>query len=231
MSSKTKRKTSAAKPASESRAGITIVPRNLKQREYIRTINECDFTFGIGPAGVGKSWCPTLLAMDGLERGKYERIVVCRPAITAGNERIGFLPGNIDEKLDPFLRPIFDTFSEFWSPRTIQLYRQEKRIDVIPFGYLRGMTMKNSFIIADEVQNTTMDQMYMLLTRLGEGSKMCLTGDPSQCDLSSDTIVETKKRLSNIEKIGWIEFDDTDVIRHPTVADIIRAWNWEKTHK
>jgi phosphate starvation-inducible protein PhoH and related proteins len=221
---KSKRHRSGAPIDAESTPSISYAPRNLKQRDYLRSIQNNDITYGIGAAGSGKTWLAVMTAMDLFERGKFERIVVCRPVVTAGNERIGYLPGNIEEKMDPYLRPVFDAFASHWSPKTIHLYRMERKIDIIPFGFMRGITFRNSFIIADEAQNTTLDQMYMLLTRLGEGSKMVITGDPEQSDVRSDTLAETRQRLSGVKSIEWIDFDPGDVVRHPLVEDIIRNW-------
>ncbi len=166
-----------------------------------------------------------MAALDGFERGTYERIIVCRPAVTAGNERIGFLPGDLDEKMDPYMRPIWDSFLSYWTQRELHLHRLEKHVEVIPYGFMRGMTFKNAFVIADEAQNSTLDQMFMLITRLGENSKIVVTGDPYQTDLPTRTLAETKRRLVALDRVGWIDFESSDVVRHPTVEAVIRAWS------
>jgi phosphate starvation-inducible PhoH-like protein len=222
--SKTKRQRNAANAVPEARPVVTYVPRNLKQRDFLRSIREKPISFGIGAAGTGKTYLAAMAAMEAFERGEVERIIVCRPAVSAGNERIGFLPGDIDEKMDPYMRPIWDTFLSYWTPKTLHLYRMERKVEIIPYGFLRGVTFKDAFVIADEAQNSTLEQMFMLLTRLGENSKIVITGDPFQSDLPTRTLTETKRRLSGIDSVGWIEFGAADVVRHPTVEAVIRAW-------
>lgn len=224
---KTKRRQTDASKSVEQEPRITFTPKNLKQRDYLRSIRDNTITYGIGAAGSGKTFLAAQSAMDAFEKGLVQTITVCRPVVTASNEKLGYLPGNIEEKMDPYLRPIFNVFSERWSPKSLHLYRMERRIDVIPFGFMRGITLKNTFVIADEAQNTNLEQMLMLLTRLGENTRMVITGDPEQADIRANTLEETRRRLAGIEGIGWIEFDPGDVIRHPLVEDILRSWNRE----
>ena len=225
MSKSKRRQQDAKSTAPDIRKVISYAPRNLKQREYLRSISENDITFGIGAAGTGKTYLSAMSAIDGYESGKYEKIIVARPAVPAGGEKIGFLPGNLDEKLDPYMQPIWDAFSDYWSPRTLHLMKMEKQIEVVPYGFMRGRTFRNAFIIADEAQNSTLEQMYMLLTRFGEGSKMVITGDPEQTDVRGNTLNETCRRLSRVSNVGWIMFGSGDVVRHRTVSNIIYNWN------
>ena len=224
--SKTKRRRSDANAVPENaRPVVTYTPRNFAQRDYLRCIREKDISFGIGAAGTGKTYLAAMSALDGFEKGLYQSIIICRPAVSAGNERLGFLPGDIDEKMDPFMRPIWDSFLTYWSHKTLHLLRQERRVEVIPYGFMRGVTFKNAFVIADEAQNSTLEQMYMLLTRLGEGSKIVVTGDPAQTDLPTRTLEATKRKVGHLDRVGWVDFGSSDVIRHPTVESVIDAWN------
>lgn len=225
MSSKTKRRrTDASALPENARRVVSYVPRNLKQRDFLRSIRENDITFGVGAAGSGKTYLATMAAIEGFEQGKYNKIVICRPAVTASNERLGFLPGDLDEKMDPYMRPIWDAMLSYWSAKELHVLKLERLVEVIPYGFMRGMTFKGAFVIADEAQNSTLDQMYMLLTRLGEDSKMVITGDPSQADIPTRTLDVTRNRLEQVDRIGWVDFGAEDVVRHPTVVSVIRAW-------
>jgi phosphate starvation-inducible PhoH-like protein len=225
VSSKSKRRRTDANAMPENaRRVVSYVPRNLKQRDFLRSIRENDITFGVGAAGSGKTYLGTMAAIEGFEQGKYRNIVICRPAVTAGNERLGFLPGDLDEKMDPYMRPIWDAMLSYWSAKELHVLRLERMVEVIPYGFMRGMTFRQSFVLADEAQNSTLEQMYMLLTRLGDDSKMVITGDPSQTDIPTRTLDVTRNRLYDVPRIGWIDFGAEDVVRHPTVESVIRAW-------
>ena len=183
-------------------------------------------TFGIGPAGTGKTYLAVVMAVIALKNKEVEKIILTRPAVEAG-ERLGFLPGDLQEKVDPYLRPLYDALYDILGVETFQKFMAKNIIEVAPLAYMRGRTLENSFVILDEAQNTTTQQMKMFLTRLGFGSKMVITGDLSQTDLPQGTIsglAEAKYVLHQVEGIKTIMFDDADVIRHEVVARIIRAY-------
>jgi len=204
---------------------VTITHYNRTQKEYSRLIETRDITFAIGSAGTGKTFLAAMHAMQALLEGHIERIIVCRPAVEAGGERIGFLPGGLNEKMDPYIRPIYDAMHMFVPQSRIQTMLAYNTIEIVPLAFMRGRTFKNAFIIADEMQNATTDQLLMLLTRLGEGSKMVITGDPMQSDVRGVPCFDyARRRLSNVPAIGFIEFTDAEVVRHHTVARILYAW-------
>lgn len=197
---------------------------NLKQREYGRTIQQNTITFGIGSAGSGKTFLAALHAMEELLSGNVDKIVVCRPVINAGGEELGFLPGTLHEKMDPYIKPIFDAFAIQWHPKQIQTMLEYGKIEIAPLAFMRGRTFRDSFIICDEAQNATDDQLIMLLSRLGENSKMIITGDPSQKDIAGRPFERARRRLSAIHGIAFVDFSDDDVVRHPLVQMILRVW-------
>ena len=209
----------------QTRPKVEIHPLNRSQRTYLREINNNDITFGTGAAGTGKTYVATKMAMQYLTEGLVDRIVICRPAVNAGGEQIGFLPGGIQDKMDPYIRPIMDTFMEYWSKQAIVDYMGRGTIEIVPLAYMRGRTFTRTFIVADEMQNSTSDQLLMLLTRLGDNSKMIITGDPVQSDLNGSSCFHVAKSiLTSVDTIGFVEFSHSDVVRHPTVKKILDAW-------
>jgi phosphate starvation-inducible protein PhoH and related proteins len=197
---------------------------NLKQKEYGATIRQNTIIFAIGSAGSGKTFLAALHAMDDYLAGRVEKIVVCRPVVNAGGEDLGFLPGTLQEKMDPYIKPIFDAFAIQWNPKQIQTMLEYGKIEIAPLAYMRGRTFRDAFIICDEAQNATDDQLLMLLSRLGENSKLIITGDPSQRDISGRPFEKARHRLGRIPGIAFVDFSDEDVVRHPLVQRILRAW-------
>ena len=206
--------------------GKQVKPKTVGQSIYLEAIKKNYITFGIGPAGTGKTYLAVVMAVIALKNKEVEKIILTRPAVEAG-ERLGFLPGDLQEKVDPYLRPLYDALYDILGVETFQKFMAKNIIEVAPLAYMRGRTLENSFVILDEAQNTTTQQMKMFLTRLGFGSKMVITGDLSQTDLPQWTIsglAEAKYVLHQVEGIKTIMFDDADVIRHEVVARIIRAY-------
>ena len=204
----------------------SIVPRNLSQRHFLDLIIKHDLVFGIGPAGTGKTFLAMILALDALLRGDVQRIVLARPAVEAG-EALGFLPGDLEEKLLPYLRPLYDAMDEVLGPIEARKLIETGVVEIAPLAYMRGRTLGKCFALLDEAQNTTRSQMMMFLTRLGEGSKMVVTGDVTQIDLPSKQesgLVEAHKTLSNVDGVYFHQFDHRDVVRHPLVSKIISAY-------
>jgi phosphate starvation-inducible PhoH-like protein len=207
--------------------GKPIRVKTIGQRQYVSTIKKKDIVFGIGPAGTGKTYLAVVLAVTALKEGKVKRIVLTRPAVEAG-ESLGFLPGDLQEKVDPYLRPLYDALNDVLGPDQVAKSLERGLIEIAPLAYMRGRTLDDSFIILDEAQNTTPEQMKMFLTRLGFGSKMVITGDVTQIDLprgKSSGLVEAKRILQSIEELGFIFFDEQDVVRHSLVQKIIVAYN------
>ena len=206
--------------------GKQVKPKTVGQSIYLEAIKKNYITFGIGPAGTGKTYLAVVMAVIALKNKEVEKIILTRPAVEAG-ERLGFLPGDLQEKVDPYLRPLYDALYDILGVETFQKFMAKNIIEVAPLAYMRGRTLENSFVILDEAQNTTTQQMKMFLTRLGFGSKMVITGDLSQTNLPQGTIsglAEAKYVLHQVEGIKTIMFDDADVIRHEVVARIIRAY-------
>lgn len=209
----------------KTRKPVTLRARNPHQREYIEAIHKNDITFGIGSAGTGKTYIPSKLAIKYFTERDVEKIVICRPAVTAGGEDIGFLPGGINEKMHPYVSPILDAFREYWSEQTINQHLADKTIEIIPLAFMRGRDLKNAFIIADEMQNATEENLLMLVTRLGEGSKMVISGDPVQTDVGNESCFNVAaRRLRGIDTIQFVYFSEDDVVRHSTVAKILKVW-------
>jgi phosphate starvation-inducible PhoH-like protein len=205
----------------------TIYARSANQDAYMRALERSELVFGIGPAGTGKTYLAVAYAAMLLERGMVERIVLSRPAVEAG-ERLGFLPGDMKEKVDPYLRPLYDALYDMMPPDKVERAIAAEVIEIAPLAFMRGRTLRNAAIILDEAQNTTPMQMKMFLTRLGEQGRMIVTGDPSQIDLPPNTksgLVEALQVLDGVEGIVTVRFDDTDVVRHPLVAQIVRAYD------
>jgi phosphate starvation-inducible protein PhoH and related proteins len=209
-----------------SHRGHEIRPRTAGQRRFVRAIEEATLTFGIGPAGTGKTYLAVVMAVRALKHREVSRAILSRPAVEAG-ERLGFLPGDLREKFDPYMRPLFDALGELVDESQVNKYMERGTLEVAPLAFMRGRTLADSFVILDEAQNATDDQLKMFLTRLGGGSKMVVTGDVTQIDLppgQRSGLRAAATRLSDIEDVGVVELDETDVVRHPLVARIVRAY-------
>lgn len=207
--------------------GKVIRPKTIGQNHYVTTIRKKDIVFGIGPAGTGKTYLAVVMAVTALKEGKVRRIVLTRPAVEAG-ESLGFLPGDLQEKVDPYLRPLYDALYDMLGTEQVAKSMERGLIEVAPLAYMRGRTLEDSFIILDEAQNTTPEQMKMFLTRLGFGSKMVITGDVTQIDLprgKTSGLIEAERILRSVEEIGFIAFSEQDVVRHSLVQKIIVAYN------
>jgi phosphate starvation-inducible PhoH-like protein len=203
-----------------------ITPKSVTQKRYIEAIRTHDIVFGVGPAGTGKTYLAMAMAVAALMNHEFIRIVLARPAVEAG-EKLGFLPGDLYEKVNPYLRPLYDALHDMMDFDKATRLVQRGIIEVAPLAFMRGRTLNDSFVILDEAQNTTPEQMLMFLTRLGFGAKAVITGDVTQIDLPNGThsgLVEARQLLSGIEGIGFIHFTERDVVRHPLVQDIIRAY-------
>ena len=208
----------------------SVIARSEKQSEYIKALKENDIIISLGPAGTGKSFLAVSVAVTLLMEKKIERVILSRPAVEAG-EKLGFLPGDMKEKVDPYLRPLYDALYELFGPEKIDKKIETGEIEIAPLAFMRGRTLKNSFAILDEAQNATETQIKMFLTRIGENSKLVVNGDPSQVDLinnSQSGLIKSKNLLKDINEIKVIEFDHNDVVRHPLVSKIIRAY--QKKH-
>jgi phosphate starvation-inducible PhoH-like protein len=213
------------------RRGEDIRAKTLPQWQYIQAVRTHDLTFCIGPAGTGKTFLAAVLAVQALLREEYERLILTRPAVEAG-EKLGFLPGDLQQKVDPFLRPLYDALYEFIDPEKIPSLMERGVIEVAPLAYMRGRTLSNSFVIVDEAQNTTPAQMKMLLTRLGFRSRMVVTGDVTQTDLPMNQVsglAVAQKILQPVEGIAFCHLSKTDVVRHPLVERIVAAYEQNET--
>ncbi len=205
----------------------SVIPRSEKQKNYIRALKESDIVISAGPAGTGKTFLAVAVALTMLLEKKIERIILSRPAVEAG-ERLGFLPGDMREKVDPYLRPLYDSLYDLLDFEKIQKKIEVGDIEIAPLAFMRGRTLKNSFAILDEAQNATDTQIKMFLTRIGENSKIVINGDPSQIDLPSKTMSglnRSKKLLGHLKEISVVDFDHTDVVRHPLVSKIVKAYS------
>jgi phosphate starvation-inducible PhoH-like protein len=205
----------------------TVIPRSLNQRRYLDSIERHDMVFGIGPAGTGKTYLAVAMAVAALSSKRVNRIVLARPAVEAG-ERLGFLPGSLQEKVDPYLRPLYDALYDMLDVEKVDRYLERGTIEIAPIAFMRGRTLNESFVILDEAQNTTSEQMKMFLTRIGFNSKAVITGDITQIDLPAGRIsglVEARNVVSNVEGIDFIHFSEKDVVRHPLVQRIVRAYD------
>ncbi len=205
----------------------SIIPRSEKQKEYVRALRQSDIVISAGPAGTGKTFLAVAIGLTMLLEKKIERIILSRPAVEAG-ERLGFLPGDMKEKVDPYLRPLYDSLYDLFHFEKIQRMIEIGDIEIAPLAFMRGRTLKNSFAILDEAQNATDTQIKMFLTRIGENSKIVVNGDPSQIDLPRKNLSgleRSKKILSHLNEIKVVDFDYTDVVRHPLVSKIVKAYN------
>ena len=206
---------------------MTIQPRGPNQQSYVRSIQEHDINFGIGPAGTGKTYLAVACAVDALEREQIRRILLVRPAVEAG-EKLGFLPGDLAQKIDPYLRPLYDALYEMLGFEQVTKLIEKQVIEIAPLAYMRGRTLNNSFIILDESQNTTLEQMKMFLTRIGFGSTAVITGDITQVDLPRGTrsgLAHVTEVLKDVKGIGFTHFQSKDVVRHPLVQRIVEAYD------
>ena len=209
----------------------SVIARSEKQSEYIKFLKENDIIIALGPAGTGKSFLAVSVAVTLLMEKKIERVILSRPAVEAG-EKLGFLPGDMKEKVDPYLRPLYDALYELFGADKIDKKIESGEIEIAPLAFMRGRTLKNCFAILDEAQNATDTQIKMFLTRIGENSKLVVNGDPSQVDLinkSNSGLIKSKTILNSLKEIKIIEFDHNDVVRHPLVSKIIRAYQTKST--
>jgi phosphate starvation-inducible PhoH-like protein len=205
----------------------TIVPKSTNQRGYVEAIRGNDLVFGIGPAGTGKTYLAVAMAVSLLNKNRVKRIVLARPAVEAG-ERLGFLPGDIAAKVDPYLRPLYDALYDMLEPHRCERLMEQGTIEVAPLAFMRGRTLDHSFMILDEAQNTTSEQMKMFLTRIGFGSKAVVTGDVTQIDLPAERVsglIEVQDVVGGIRGIEFVYFDEKDVVRHPLVQQIVLAYD------
>ncbi|EFO71261.1 PhoH family protein [Lactobacillus iners LactinV 01V1-a] len=204
--------------------------KNMGQKRYVDAIRQYDVVFGMGPAGTGKTFLAVVMAISAFKKGEVSRIIVTRPAVEAG-ESLGFLPGDLKEKVDPYLRPIYDSLFTILGVETTSRLMDRGLIEVAPLAYMRGRTLDDAFVILDEAQNTTHAQMKMFLTRLGFNSKMVVNGDQTQIDLpgrARSGLLESEKILANVEQVKFIKFSFNDVVRHPVVAKIVKAYEEEE---
>ena len=209
----------------------SVIARSEKQSEYIKALKENDITLSLGPAGTGKSFLAVSVAITLLMEKKIDRVILSRPAVEAG-EKLGFLPGDMKEKVDPYLRPLYDALYELFGADKIDKKIETGEIEIAPLAFMRGRTLKNCFAILDEAQNATETQIKMFLTRIGENSKLVVNGDPSQVDLINKThsgLIKSRNILKDLKEIKVIEFDHNDVVRHPLVSKIIRAYQIKST--
>jgi phosphate starvation-inducible protein PhoH and related proteins len=209
----------------------TVQPKSVNQRRYLEAIENHDMVFGIGPAGTGKTYLAVAMAISALQSKRVNRIILARPAVEAG-ERLGFLPGTLQDKIDPYLRPLYDALYDLLEPEKVDRYLEKNVIEIAPIAFMRGRTLNDSFVILDEAQNTTSEQMKMFVTRLGFNSKAVITGDVTQIDLPNarrSGLLEAAEVLKNVEGLTFAYFDDTDVVRHQLVQRIIRAYDEHKS--
>jgi phosphate starvation-inducible protein PhoH and related proteins len=208
----------------------TVQPKSVNQRRYLEAIESHDMVFGIGPAGTGKTYLAVAMAISALLAKRVSRIILARPAVEAG-ERLGFLPGTLQDKIDPYLRPLYDALYDMLEPEKVDRYLEKNVIEIAPIAFMRGRTLNDSFVILDEAQNTTSEQMKMFVTRLGFNSKAVITGDVTQIDLPNakrSGLLEAADVLKKVEGLAFAYFDDTDVVRHHLVQRIIRAYDEHK---
>lgn len=205
----------------------TVEPRTITQKAYVEDLLSKELTFGLGPAGTGKTYLAVAAAVSMFINGLVDKIILSRPAVEAG-ERLGFLPGDMKEKVDPYMQPLYDALNDFFPAKQVEKLIEDKRIEIAPLAFMRGRTLSNAYVVLDEAQNATTMQMKMFLTRMGEGSYMAITGDPSQIDLPRNVpsgLVEAEKVLRNVKGIGFTYFKTEDIVRHPMVAKIITAYD------
>jgi phosphate starvation-inducible protein PhoH and related proteins len=209
----------------------TVQPKSPNQRRYLEAIENHDMVFGVGPAGTGKTYLAVAMAISALLNKQVNRIILARPAVEAG-ERLGFLPGTLQEKIDPYLRPLYDALFDMLDPERVERYLEKNVIEIAPIAFMRGRTLNDSFVILDEAQNTTSEQMKMFVTRLGFNSKAVITGDVTQIDLPTarrSGLIEAVEILKGVNGLAFVHFDESDVVRHHLVQRIIRAYDEHKT--
>jgi phosphate starvation-inducible PhoH-like protein len=214
-------------------SGRTVRPRTDGQARYVQSMRDNDVVLCIGPAGTGKTYLAVGMAVTLLRQNQIKRIVLVRPAVEAG-ERLGYLPGDLQAKINPYLRPLFDSLNDMMEPEQVRRYLENDIIEIAPLAYMRGRTINQSVIILDEGQNTTVPQMKMFLTRMGHGSKIIVTGDVTQVDLPRTTrsgLLDAMHRLRNIERLGRVQLDESDIVRHPLVQRIVRAYEDEPARR
>src|SRR5690242_17850617 len=207
-----------------------VQPKSMNQRRYLDAIEKYDMVFGIGPAGTGKTYLAVAMAISALLAKRVNRIILARPAVEAG-ERLGFLPGTLQDKIDPYLRPLYDALYDMLDPEKVDRYLEKSVIEIAPIAFMRGRTLNDSFVILDEAQNTTSEQMKMFVTRLGFNSKAVITGDVTQIDLPNarrSGLLEAVDVLKNVEGLAFVHFDESDVVRHHLVQRIVRAYDEHK---
>lgn len=205
----------------------TVTPRSPNQARYLRALEQSELVFALGPAGTGKTYLAVAMAVTMLKQRRVDRLILSRPAVEAG-ERLGFLPGDLKDKVDPYLRPLYDALQDMLPDGKMQQKMESGQIEIAPLAYMRGRTLANAFVILDEAQNTTPTQMKMFLTRLGENARMVVTGDPSQSDLPlgmPSGLVDAVGKLEGVPEIATVRFEKTDVVRHPLVSQIIHAYD------
>src|SRR5246500_2137050 len=208
----------------------TVQPKSPNQRRYLEAIEKHDMVFGIGPAGTGKTYLAVAMAISALLNKQVNRIILARPAVEAG-ERLGFLPGTLQEKIDPYLRPLYDALFDMLEPERVERYLEKNIIEIAPIAFMRGRTLNDSFVILDEAQNTTSEQMKMFVTRLGFNSKAVITGDVTQIDLPNarrSGLLEAVDVLNKVDGLAFVHFDEADVVRHHLVQRIVRAYDEHK---
>jgi phosphate starvation-inducible protein PhoH and related proteins len=208
----------------------TVQPKSVNQRRYLQAIENYDMVFGIGPAGTGKTYLAVAMAISALLAKRVNRIILARPAVEAG-ERLGFLPGTLQDKIDPYLRPLYDALYDMLDPEKVDRYLEKNIVEIAPIAFMRGRTLNDSFVILDEAQNTTSEQMKMFVTRLGFNSKAVITGDITQIDLPNSRrsgLLEAADVLKNVDGLTFVHFDEGDVVRHHLVQRIIRAYDEHK---
>jgi phosphate starvation-inducible PhoH-like protein len=205
----------------------TVEPRTVTQKSYVENLFAKELVFGLGPAGTGKTYLAVAAAVSMFINGLVDKIILARPAVEAG-ERLGFLPGDMKEKIDPYMQPLYDALNDFFPPKQVEKLIEDKRIEIAPLAFMRGRTLSNAFVVLDEAQNATTMQMKMFLTRMGEGSRMAITGDTSQIDLPrgvTSGLVQAEAVLHDVKGVGFTRFTAQDVVRHPMVAKIITAYD------
>ena len=205
----------------------SVIPKSKKQSEYLKALLKEDIVLSVGPAGTGKSYLAVSAAVNMLMEKKVEKVILSRPAVEAG-ERLGFLPGDLKEKVDPYLQPLYDALNDLYGYEKVQRKIETGEIEIAPLAFMRGRTLKNSFAILDEAQNATLTQIKMFLTRIGENSKIVINGDPSQIDLPNKSLSglnRSKKLLGHLNEISVVDFDHSDVVRHPLVSKIVKAYS------
>ena len=226
---------SLAESGKQRSAGVKrmVQPRSINQRRYVEAIESNDMVFGVGPAGTGKTYLAVAMAVSAMNAKKVSRIVLVRPAVEAG-EKLGFLPGSLQEKVDPYLRPLYDALYDLLEPERVDKMLEKNVIEVAPLAFMRGRTLNDAFIIMDEAQNTTIEQMKMFLTRLGNNSKAVITGDITQIDLPNpgkSGLVDAINVLNGVEGISFCHFEDGDVVRHALVQRVVRAYDAAKSQQ